>query len=124
MGAAKHDITIEQGTTYSKTYTLKDSAGEEVDLTGWTIAGQIRSKYDAASTIASFTCTVLNQGTYPGKFTVSLSAATTAGIAVDPALGASRKPTVYVYDIEVTKADTTKDRILEGKAYISPEVTR
>jgi hypothetical protein len=124
MGAAKHDISVEQGATYLKTFTLKDSTGTEVDLTGWTVAGQIRAKYDSASALASFTCTVLNQGTYPGKFTLLLSAGTTAGIAVDPALGASRKPTVYVYDVEVTKPDTTKDRILEGKCYLSPEVTR
>jgi hypothetical protein len=124
MGAAKHDINIEQGATYYKTYTLKDSAGAEVDLTGWSVAGQIRAKYDSASALASFTCTILNQVTYPGKFTVLLSAGTTAGIAVDPALGASRKPTAYVYDIEVTKSDSTKDRILEGKCYVSPEVTR
>ena len=45
---------------------------------------------------------------------MSLTAAQTAAL----------KPGRYVYDLELTKADTTISRIIEGVITIRPEVTK
>ena len=124
MGAAKLDINIEQGATFSMSCTMKDSAGATVDLTGWTFSGKIKETLASSSSVASFTITLANQITDQGEFTITLSAATTAAIPVNVRPNQDRILTQYFYDIEATKPDTTIDRIFEGKAFVSPEVTK
>lgn len=118
-------MKIEQGATFEKTFTLKDSSAVKIDLTGWTFAGKIRHRYDAPSVVATFSAAVAsNQVTNKGEFTVSLTAAQTAAIPVDESETIDRDLTEYLYDIEATKPDTKIDRVLEGKVLVSPEVTR
>lgn len=124
MAAGKLNLNIEQGATFFKTFTLKDSLGVEINLTGYTFSGKIRQRYDAPSVVATFTCAVLNQTSFEGQFTITLTAAETAAIPVDPSKTVLRDLTEYLYDIEAIKPDSTVDRILEGKALVSPEVTR
>lgn len=124
MSAGKLDLNIEQGATFEKTFTIKDSLAAAIDLTGWTFAGKIRHRYDSPATVATFTTAVLNQVTNKGQFTISLTAAQTSAIPVDPSDSINRDLTEYLYDIEATKPDTKKDRVLEGKVKVSPEVTR
>lgn len=113
MSAAKLNIVIEQGATWSKTLTLTDTdTGLPIDLTGYTFRGQMRTDYDAAAAAASFTCTVASA--LEGIVTVYLSATATAAIAYGG----------YVYDIEMVKPDTTVARLLYGKAKVTPEVTK
>jgi hypothetical protein len=112
--SGKLNITIEQGATFQRTINLEDSEGNAISLVGATVAGQLRKDY-SSSTSYAFTLTVTDAA--EGEISWVMSSATTATIPVT-------ETDRYVYDIEVTYADATVERILEGKATISPEVTR
>lgn len=129
MSAGKLNITIEQGTDFNRTFKITDrTTGEAVDLTGESFAGMIRKKASDVSPLASFTCSLLDQteDETKGTFQVSLSATTSSAITIVPEKGdKSARPIMKcIYDIERTKADGTKERILEGILLISPEVTK
>jgi hypothetical protein len=125
MPAANYNITIEQGASFSRTLTLKDSSGIPINLTGWTIRGQIRASQNASSALATFTGTVANQGTNPGEATISLTPTQTAAIPQNPdATTAQAKTINYLYDIEGLRPDTSVVRLLQGKVTLSPEITK
>lgn len=125
MGAAKLDINVEQGATFEIVLTIKDSQNAGVDLTNWTFSGALRETLASPNASASFTFTKSNQTTSPGEITVSIPATTTAAISCNTrALSGERPSTIYYYDIEALKSDGKTDRILEGRALVSPEATR
>jgi len=110
--AAKANIVIDQGSDFSSTITVTDSADAAVDLTGYTGSGQIRKHY-TSNTKTDFT---VSFGTprNEGKVTISLNRTQTS------ALEAGR----YVYDVEITNSANTRSRLVEGIVTITPEVTR
>lgn len=125
MPAANYNFFIEQGATFKTEMVFKDESGNLTDLTGFTYAGQIRSKYDSSSPVATFDITVANQTSDRGKIIIMLSSAATAAIPCSPSTNTDPRPiTRYVYDIECTKTDGTVDRILQGVISVSPNVTR
>jgi hypothetical protein len=111
MSAGTYNFTIEQGTTFRRVLTLQEN-GTAMNLTGYSVASQMRSTHDSASIVATFTGTVSNAAT--GQITLSMTNTTTSGI--DEAL--------YVYDIEITSAGGDVTRILQGTVTVTPEVTR
>lgn len=121
MAAGTLDIRIEQGTSFQQTLTFNDEAGEPIDVSTWIFAGQIRATYSSSSVIKPF---VFIPGGDTNQVIMSMTAANTALIPVDPTNNFKIKPTYYCYDIIVTKLDMTVDRILEGAAIIIPTVTR
>jgi hypothetical protein len=121
MPAAEYDLTIEQGTTFTRTLTLADAEGVATDLTGCTAAGKIRKKYSSTSAAATFTVAFAADRT-TGELTFSLSAAQTAAIEAGESVDSANSQ--YVWDLEMTWADSTVDRILQGKVSISPEATK
>ena len=125
MPAANYNFFIEQGATFKTEMVFKDESGNLTDLTGFTYAGQVRSKYDSSSPVATFDITVANQTSDRGKIIIMLSSAATAAIPCNPSTSADPRPiTRYVYDIECAKTDGTVDRILQGVISVSPNVTR
>jgi hypothetical protein len=112
--SAKLNITIEQGATFSRTISLTDEDGVAIDLTGASVAGQIRKDY-TSDTAYNFTLTITDEP--GGEITWVLSAATSQDMPVS-------ETDRYVYDVEVTYADGTIERILEGNVKLTPEVTR
>jgi hypothetical protein len=113
MAAATHNITIEQGATFLRTLTLKNSDDTPFDLTGYTARGQIRRNHRSGNVAASFTCTITDPTA--GEIQIKLTAATTADLPIYD----------HVYDIEIElTAASTVSRILEGTVTVSPEVTR
>ena len=117
------DILIEQGATFERVLTLRDANDAPINLTGFTFTGQIRKKYSDAVSLAAFTFQILEQGTTTGQVRMSLSSATTDALPVDKAESAEKKLTSYVYDVEMNTGSRI-DRILEGLANVSPQVTR
>tara|TARA_B100000902_G_scaffold366011_1_gene387439 strand:- start:416 stop:754 length:339 start_codon:yes stop_codon:yes gene_type:complete len=106
------NLTIDQGSTFSVDIDVKDSDDDILNLSGYTVAGQIRKTY-SSSTKTDFTATVSNSS--GGVVNISLSATQTN------ALKAGR----YVYDVEITKTDTAAvTRIVEGQIEVTPGVTR
>ena len=108
--AAKHNIHIDQGTTFSHNFVVKNAAGTAIDLTGYTGRGQLRLEYTATSKY---------------DFTVSIPLPTTGTVNV--AMTAAETEEVpkgqYVYDIEIVSGSTVH-RIVQGNATVYPEVTR
>jgi hypothetical protein len=104
------NIYIDQGTTFSLSLVVNDQSGDPKDLTGYTVAAQMRRSY-YTTTSTNFTAAV----SLPedGEVTISLTAVQTSAI----------KAGRYVYDIEIT-GDGETLRVLEGIVVINPEVTK
>lgn len=115
MRAGTYNITIDQGTDWTEVYRLRDGAGELVDLTGYTARMHIRRDYDASATMVELTTQNgrIVLGGDEGTITLSLDAATTAGITRSG-----------VYDIELVSAGGIVYRPLRGDVNLRREVTR
>ena len=107
--AAYAEIFLDQGTSFNTTLNVTDVNGEPLNLTGYTVAGQIRRSYYSTNATATFTTTIPNAN--GGVLGISLSAPTTANIA----------PYRYVYDVVVTEtASGNKTRVVEGIITVTP----
>ena len=120
--AGRKDITIYQGSSFIMHLTLKKGDGTLFPLAGYLARGQIRRHMRSCTAIQEFTCTILPDSKIDISLTPQETGSITAGdSSVDPR---SR----YVYDIEIYQGtppnETAVKRILEGYAYIDPEVTR
>lgn len=108
--AAKYNIVLDQGSDYNLSMNLTN-AGTAVDLTGYSIRGQIRPTIISSTLSASFTGTTVSDSL--GQFLITLSASTSAAMS----------PGVYYYDVEIYK-NPYVTRLLEGTLTVRPEVTR
>ncbi|MDP7367464.1 MAG: hypothetical protein QGH83_09425 [Candidatus Pacebacteria bacterium] len=105
------NLTVDQGSTFSASIDITDTENNLLNLTGYTVAGQIRKTYDS-STAVDFTGSVSNAAL--GEVTISLTATQTN------ALVAGR----YVYDVEITSSGGTVTRVIEGQVEVTPGVTQ
>ena len=105
------NLTVDQGADFSALVDITDSTGNILNLTGYTVAAQMRKTY-GSSTATNFTGSVSNAT--QGKVSVSLTAVQTN------ALVAGR----YVYDVEITSAGGTVTRVVEGQVEVTPGVTQ
>lgn len=108
---ASYPLTVRSGDTETITLTLNDDTGTAINITGRTYAAQIRETVDAASPLATFTCTITNAAA--GQVACTLSAATTAALAAG----------VGVWDLQETYAGAVTT-LLAGPARIEKDVTR
>lgn len=107
--AARVNITIDQGTTFSTVYDVNDEDGVAVDLSSYTANAMMRKAYSSSNAAATFATQLAN-----GSVTISLTANQTGGIV------AGR----YVYDVEVVDGSGVVSRLVEGIATVTPQVTR
>ena len=105
------NIYIDQGTDYSITVDVTDSAGDILNLSGYTAAAQIRKTY-SSSTVSETFSTSIAEAT--GQVTLSLTDTQTSG------LSSGR----YVYDLNITSSGGSTSRVIEGQAIVTPGVTR
>ena len=105
------NIFIDQGTDFSITVDVTDSAGDILDMTNYTSAGQIRKTYSSSTVSATFTTSI---NAAAGQVTISLTDTQTS------ALQAGR----YVYDLNIESGGGVKTRVIEGQAVVTPGVTR
>lgn len=124
MSAASLDLTLEQGATFTRKLTFKDQSNAAVDLTGQTFRGSIRRIATDTKVIAQFTFVLSNQTTNTGEVTMSLPAATSAGIKLTAQDSAVRSAELFAYDVERVFLDGSVERVLQGTIAISPEVTK
>jgi hypothetical protein len=108
--AAISNLYIDQGSTFSAIITIKGSDGNPINLTGFTVASQMRKSY-GSTTAYSFVTTV--HDALSGKVKLFLSAENSSLI----------KPGRYLYDIEIT-INSTKTRVVEGLVILTPEITK
>lgn len=122
MAAGNLDLHIEQGATFQRQLTLKDSGGTPVDLTGRTFRGKVKDNIQG-DLVATFSFTLLDQITDTGKVLITLTAAETAAIPVPKGKNATRTSEDYIYDVEMVLTGGEVERVIQGKITVSAEVT-
>lgn len=110
--AVKANIVIDQGTDFSATVNVSGSDGvNPFDLTGYTVAAQMRKNYASSSASTFGTSHAGNTGV----ITLTMDNANTAGL----------EPGRYLYDVEITKtSDGEITRVVEGIVTVTPGITR
>jgi hypothetical protein len=116
MSAGKYNFEIEQGATFRRSVTYKDSDDVAIDLSNATVRMQIRNNYSSEEAAISLSTPdsgiALESDT--GVFTFTITAEQTAALTFVQG----------VYDIEIEYASGDVERILEGRVKVSTEVTR
>lgn len=114
MSAGAYDITCEQGATFSRTLTVKDSNGDARDLSDYTARMQVRRTTSSSTTLVELTTEngriSLNSD---GEISLSLSATETAALTDEG-----------VYDLEIEDSSGNVERVVEGSFNLDLEVTR
>lgn len=105
------NLYIDQGTDFSITVDVTDSAGDILDLSNYTASAQIRKTYTSSTVSETFSTTI---SALAGQVTLSLTDTQTAG------LEGGR----YVYDLNITGSEGITSRVIEGQAIVTPGVTR
>jgi len=101
------NFVLDQGATFIKTFTAKNTAGGDVVISSGTTAAKLRQSIDSSNNIHNFSTSVSGS-----NVTISMTATNTANVSED------RR---YVYDVEYTQSDaTTVEKIVEGIVTISP----
>lgn len=125
MAAGVHDLRIEQGASFYNEvqWLVKDKENPNefvpVDITAWEIRCQIRAR--ANSPIIVKTVNVQKIDAVNGIFAIYLNPVETANI---PTVGEYWKEfELFAYDIEA-ESGTGVERLLNGKVFVSPNVTR
>ena len=117
MVAGLYDITIEQGADLTIPLTWKDGLGNPVNVTGYLARMQIRENFDSDDYLIFLTSDPaggITLGGALGTITIEMSAETTASL---PQIDA-------VYDLELVSAAGFVTRLVQGRVFISREVTR
>jgi hypothetical protein len=104
------NLYIDSGTTFSAIITVNNSNGTPVNLTGYSVAAQLRKSYGSTNA-HTFTSSVYDGSS--GKIQISLTATQTSAI----------KAGRYLYDIEITTG-VEKSRVAEGLVIVTPEITK
>lgn len=106
MPALDYPLEIEQGADYKRTVPVLGLTG---DLTGWTVAGQIRGEHVSAPLLHTLDVTCVGSNVV---------------LHVPAATSASWGWRTGRYDVELTDPDGVPVRLLQGPVTVSPEVTR
>lgn len=113
--AARYDINIDQGQTYDLLLTYKTAAGQVRDLTGCSVAMQIRTApgapvvLDMADVAGGLVIDPLD-----GRISISIPDEVTAGLA------AGR----YKYDLVIEFPNGKSRRLLEGSVKVVAGIAR
>lgn len=109
--ALDYDLEIDQGEDYDRVIPVTDTTPDEepVDVTGWSILGQIRERYESDTILHTLNITIAGTElilSIPG----SVSSAWTWRLAR--------------YDIKLTSPDLKRRRFMKGMVVVDPEVSR
>jgi hypothetical protein len=105
------NLVIDQGSDFVATLDIEDSIGTPINLTPYTVRGQIRKTY-TSSTAVSIGCV---KTTNQGEVKLTLTATQTSGM----------RDGRYVYDIEIVHSTLgTVIRVVEGQVTVTPRATR
>ena len=112
--AARANLQIDQGATFSTDVTVSDTDGTAFDLTGYTSSAKMALGYSSTRTRTTLTTEIASDPT-TGVITLSLTADQTNNLEA---------PARYVYDVEILKtSDSTVTRVIDGIITVSPSVT-
>ena len=108
--AIKANIVIDQGTDFSALIDVETATDAVFNLTGFTVAAQMRKTY-ASATATDFGCS--HNGVL-GQISITLSSTVTDNLS----------PGRYLYDIEITSPGGSKSRVVQGTATVTAGITR
>ena len=116
------NLTIRQGATFGPIVcTLKDSTGTPINITGYTVAAQVRkTPFTRKASGFAATCVVVNGAA--GQFSFEFEAEDTAKLIV----GESENDTdsLYYWDLELIQPDTRVIPVIYGTVKVFREVTK
>lgn len=110
MTARSFTLRIEQGSDYQVTVPVLGDGDQPLDVTGWTVRGQIRCTLDSAVEHD------LASGLEVTGSNVTLS--------IPAEISSAWAWRQGVYDVELVDPDGNPTRLLTGHVLVSPEVTR
>jgi hypothetical protein len=105
------NLFVDAGSDYSNIITVSSTNGQPLNLSGYTVASQMRKSY-SSSTVYAFTASVYDAAN--GKVRLQLSASNSSVIP------AGR----WLYDVEITSSAGAKTRVVEGIVTITPQITQ
>jgi len=105
------NLFVDAGSDYSNIITVSSTNGQPLNLTGYSVASQMRKSY-SSSTAYAFAASVYDAAN--GKVRLQLSASNSSAIP------AGR----WLYDVEITSPSGTKTRVVEGIVTITPQITQ
>jgi hypothetical protein len=108
--ARELDLVIDQGTDFSTDILMIDEYDNNIDLTGYTGAAQMR-RFHTSNTYYSFT---VSTNVNNAVITLSMTSNTTNTIPDGR----------YLWDCEIINASGTKSRLREGIVTVTPQITR
>lgn len=116
--ATTQDLEFDQGADVAVELHLKDADGNTKDLSNYSVAAKIKKSYNSDSDDTTDFTAIISTPATDGVVTLSLTNSQT------DALTARR----YVYDVELSYVDsdanTIIERILEGRVFMKPSVTK
>lgn len=123
MPAADYPWTIEQGARTTFDFALKNPDGSPRDTTGLLGRGQVRPGPGSAKLVGNLLVEVLDHTA--GSWRVTCTPAALASYGFGQRKSATDRVTCH-YDIELYDPDdpTYVDRVIQGEARISVEVTK
>lgn len=107
--AITKNLFVDQGATFTEYVKFIDNTKAAVDLTGYTVAGQMRRSFFSANAV-NLTTNIVDAAN--GNIEISLTASETANLTINR----------YVYDVEVT-SNVRVFRVVEGIVTVNPGVT-
>ena len=107
--AQKVNLVLDQGTTFSTSFTLRDDAGIPLDLSTYTGRSHMRKHY-SSNNYYVFSVNASANGLIVLELPASNTTVITAGR--------------YVYDVELVDGGNNVSRVIEGIVTVTPEVTR
>jgi hypothetical protein len=123
MKAGLYNLNIEQGADWTLDFSYKDADKNPFDFTGCTVSMQIRPSFNSKDVVLE----VKNQAISGYKVILTLNSILTSQIKIDTkklTWNEGRQAQAFVYDIEITDLSGQLTRILQGQAFIYPEVTK
>ncbi len=116
------DFLVRQGADFIRVLTIRDRVAlTPIDLTGQTLAGQVRKTADAASSVATISLTVTDA--VNGQVRLKIANTATAAMTCDPD-DENADASKYVYDVERTDGAGEKHPVIYGDLYLWREVTK
>lgn len=110
MAAAALNLTIEQGTNFEATFTVRNKSGSPLNLLSYTATSTLKKHY-TSSTSYPFTLSFVDRSA--GKVSIAMTSGQTDN------LSGGR----YVYDVVLISPTGVKSRALEGFVIVSPGVS-
>jgi hypothetical protein len=105
------NLFVDSGSDYSNIITVGSTSGQPLNLSGYSVASQMRKSY-SSSTAYAFTASIYDAAT--GRVRLQLSASASSVIP------AGR----WLYDVEITSPSGAKTRVVEGIVTITPQITQ